>query len=86
MGLYCRPTQNEDYQVLARTLRTGMSLLDEARDEVVAARSTVFPGDVAFKLHDTHGFPNRRRRQSVRRAHVRDHRLQRATSGHSGSD
>jgi alanyl-tRNA synthetase len=41
----------------ARTLRTGMSLLDEARDEVVAARSTVFPGDVAFKLHDTHGFP-----------------------------
>jgi alanyl-tRNA synthetase len=34
-----------------------MSLLDEARDEVVAAKSTVFPGEVAFKLHDTHGFP-----------------------------
>ena len=41
----------------ARTLRTGMSLLEEARDEVVRAGSTVFPGDVAFKLHDTHGFP-----------------------------
>ncbi len=41
----------------ARTLRTGMLLLEEARDEVTASGSTVFPGDVAFKLHDTHGFP-----------------------------
>ncbi len=41
----------------ARTLRTGMSLLEEARDEVTRSGSTVFPGDVAFKLHDTHGFP-----------------------------
>ncbi len=41
----------------ARTLRTGMSLLEEARDEVAAAGTAVFPGDVAFRLHDTHGFP-----------------------------
>jgi len=41
----------------ARTLRTGMSLLDEARAEVVSSGATVFPGDVAFRLHDTHGFP-----------------------------
>ncbi len=41
----------------ARTLRTGMSLLEEARDAVIKTGSTVFPGDVAFKLHDTHGFP-----------------------------
>lgn len=41
----------------ARTLRTGMSLLEDARDEVLRSGSTVFPGDVAFKLHDTHGFP-----------------------------
>ncbi len=41
----------------ARTLRTGMTLLEEARDEVVARGETVFPGDVAFRLHDTHGFP-----------------------------
>jgi len=41
----------------ARTLRTGLSLLDEARDDVVRGGSTVLPGDVAFKLHDTHGFP-----------------------------
>ena len=41
----------------ARTLRTGLSLLESARDEVGDAGQSVFPGDVAFKLHDTHGFP-----------------------------
>ncbi len=41
----------------ARTLRTGMSLLDEARVDVVNSGQLVFPGDVAFRLHDTHGFP-----------------------------
>lgn len=40
-----------------RTLRTGMALLDDATAEQVAARSLVLPGDVAFRLHDTHGFP-----------------------------
>jgi alanyl-tRNA synthetase len=41
----------------ARTLKTGLSLLEEAQRGVVASGATVFPGDVAFKLHDTHGFP-----------------------------
>ena len=41
----------------SRTLRTGLSLLETARDEVIRAGHSVFPGDVAFKLHDTHGFP-----------------------------
>jgi alanyl-tRNA synthetase len=41
----------------ARTLRTGLVLLEEAQRDVYASGSTVFPGDVAFKLHDTHGFP-----------------------------
>lgn len=41
----------------ARTLRTGMTLLEEARRDVQASASVVFPGDVAFRLHDTHGFP-----------------------------
>ena len=41
----------------ARTLRAGLSLLTEEADKVLASKSTVFPGDVAFKLHDTHGFP-----------------------------
>jgi alanyl-tRNA synthetase len=41
----------------ARTLRTGLSLLEEARDQVQRSGSVIFPGGVAFKLHDTHGFP-----------------------------
>jgi alanyl-tRNA synthetase len=41
----------------ARTLRTGLSLLEEARDQVTSSGSVIFPGDIAFKLHDTHGFP-----------------------------
>ena len=41
----------------ARTLRTGMSLLEGARHEVESTGATVFPGEVAFRLHDTHGFP-----------------------------
>ena len=41
----------------SRTLRTGLSLLEEARDEVLASSRTVFSGEIAFKLHDTHGFP-----------------------------
>lgn len=41
----------------ARTLRTGLTLLEEAQKEVVAGGATIFPGDVAFRLHDTHGFP-----------------------------
>jgi alanyl-tRNA synthetase len=41
----------------ARTLRAGLSLLTEEAENVVASKTTIFPGDVAFKLHDTHGFP-----------------------------
>jgi alanyl-tRNA synthetase len=41
----------------ARTLKTGLSLLEEAQRDVVSGGATVFPGIVAFKLHDTHGFP-----------------------------
>jgi alanyl-tRNA synthetase len=41
----------------ARTLRAGLSLLTDEADNVVASKSKVFPGNVAFKLHDTHGFP-----------------------------
>lgn len=41
----------------ARTLRAGMTLLEDATKKVVALNHDVFPGDVAFRLHDTHGFP-----------------------------
>lgn len=38
-----------------RTLRTGLALLDKALADLGSA--SVLPGDVAFKLHDTYGFP-----------------------------
>ena len=38
-----------------RTLRTGQAYLDEALDGIEAGGT--LPGDVAFKLHDTYGFP-----------------------------
>ena len=38
----------------AETLATGMALLDEATSKL---KSKVIPGEVAFKLYDTFGFP-----------------------------
>jgi alanyl-tRNA synthetase len=35
------------------TLANGMEILDSA----LAGGAQVLPGDVAFKLHDTYGFP-----------------------------
>jgi alanyl-tRNA synthetase len=40
-----------------RTLRTGMTLLETAQQDLRKSQSTVFPGEIAFRLHDTHGFP-----------------------------
>jgi len=40
-----------------RTLRTGLALLDEALTEAKEDGLGTLPGEVAFGLHDTHGFP-----------------------------
>ncbi len=40
-----------------RTLRTGMTLLEEATTDIETSGATHLPGEVAFRLHDTHGFP-----------------------------
>ncbi len=39
------------------TLDRGLSLFDEVAASVIATKSAVFPGDAAFKLYDTYGFP-----------------------------
>ena len=41
----------------ARTLRNGMNFLDEAKQEVISLGTKTVSGSIAFKLHDTHGFP-----------------------------
>ncbi len=50
-------TLRREEEGFSRTLRSGMALLDEAREHLVAEGATQIPGDVAFRLHDTHGFP-----------------------------
>ena len=40
-----------------RTLATGMSLLAEEEARLSASGRREIPGEVAFRLHDTHGFP-----------------------------
>ncbi|MBN1173457.1 MAG: alanine--tRNA ligase [Micromonosporaceae bacterium] len=39
------------------TLRAGTTILDLAITETKGAKHTVLPGDKAFQLHDTYGFP-----------------------------
>ncbi|MBI5844570.1 MAG: alanine--tRNA ligase [Deltaproteobacteria bacterium] len=39
------------------TLDHGLSVLNEALEELAAKNETVIPGDVIFKLYDTYGFP-----------------------------
>ncbi len=48
--------QNEEQAFLA-TLRTGTAIFDTAVTEVKRSGATVLPGDKAFALHDTYGFP-----------------------------
>jgi alanyl-tRNA synthetase len=40
-----------------RTLRAGLGLLDEALATDAVTTSRTLAGDLAFRLHDTHGFP-----------------------------
>jgi alanyl-tRNA synthetase len=40
-----------------QTLRTGTQIFDLAAEEVSASGHNVLPGDRAFALHDTYGFP-----------------------------
>lgn len=43
-------------KIFLRTLASGIQILDTAVDAAKSASSSV-PGDTAFLLHDTHGFP-----------------------------
>ncbi|MDP8962257.1 MAG: alanine--tRNA ligase [Actinomycetota bacterium] len=41
----------------SRTLRQGLGILEEALAEARASGTGTLPGDAAFRLHDTYGFP-----------------------------
>ncbi|TDC50160.1 alanine--tRNA ligase [Jiangella ureilytica] len=44
-------------EAFRRTLQTGTQIFDLAADEAKRAGEFALPGDTAFKLHDTYGFP-----------------------------
>jgi alanyl-tRNA synthetase len=48
--------EREEHQ-FDRTLRTGLGLLEEVLSSPSVEASHALPGDIAFRLHDTHGFP-----------------------------
>ena len=52
-----------------RTLRTGLTLLEGALDEAGRGSGTL-GGDIAFRLHDTHGFPIELTEELAREADV----------------
>ncbi|MDR3135132.1 MAG: alanine--tRNA ligase, partial [Deltaproteobacteria bacterium] len=39
------------------TLGSGLSLLNEAIEDIIKAKGTTIPGNLTFKLYDTYGFP-----------------------------
>ena len=44
-------------KAFSKTLESGTSRFDEAATVVKASGAAVLPGDQAFELHDTYGFP-----------------------------
>jgi len=47
----------EEEMRFGETLERGLELIAEWRERRRTIKSTEFPGDVAFQLHDTYGFP-----------------------------
>ncbi len=63
---YPELAQNQDYIVkvirmeeerFAKTIDGGLSICESILQKLEASGQTVFPGDEAFKLYDTYGFP-----------------------------
>jgi alanyl-tRNA synthetase len=47
----------EEERIFRKTLGKGNKLLDQVFSNVTLQQQRVVPGDVAFQLHATHGFP-----------------------------
>ena len=54
---FVRQVAASEEERFSRTLRQGMSLLDDEIERVHSSQVTTVPGDVVFKLSDTFGFP-----------------------------
>jgi len=47
----------QEEEAFLTTLRTGSALFDKVVADVAASGQKIVPGDEAFTLHDTYGFP-----------------------------
>jgi alanyl-tRNA synthetase len=54
---FIREVAQREEERFRQTLKTGSAILDVELDKLTAAGETMLPGDVAFLLHDTYGFP-----------------------------
>ncbi|TML11306.1 MAG: alanine--tRNA ligase [Actinobacteria bacterium] len=54
---FIREVAQREEERFRQTLKTGSAILDVELDKLAAAGETMLPGDVAFLLHDTYGFP-----------------------------
>jgi alanyl-tRNA synthetase len=54
---FIRDVAQREEERFRQTLKTGSGILDVELDKLAAAGATTLPGDVAFLLHDTYGFP-----------------------------
>jgi alanyl-tRNA synthetase len=54
---YIEEVVRSEEERFAETLDRGLALLAQERDALQRKKQTVLPGDVAFKLYDTYGFP-----------------------------
>src|SRR5215510_5275608 len=67
---YIEDAIRSEEERFAETLDRGLALLTQERDALRARGETVLPGDVAFKLYDTYGFPIDMTEDILRDAHL----------------
>lgn len=56
-GEFIKKILRSEEESFNRTLDRGIDIFDEVTKELSAKKETVIPGDIAFKLYDTFGFP-----------------------------
>ena len=54
---YIKKIIKNEEESFAKTIDKGMDLVNALIEKQLNEKSTVFPGDAAFKLYDTYGFP-----------------------------
>lgn len=54
---YIKKIVKNEEESFSKTIDKGMELVNSLIDTLLKEKSTIFPGDAAFKLYDTYGFP-----------------------------